>query len=223
MEKMMSDDDDIVKLKKRFKWVSVACIFFAVHFVAVNLFPSYFFYDRIIGNSYNTSGNYNERGNFFEKDGHRYLFGGQQEHEHFKIDNLILDDTQFHYGLGRENFPAVVNPRFEPADLASSWLNDNEAIIGISVNGESKAYPIRLLQQHEVVNDTVGGESIFASYCVLASLASVYNRKINDHEFTFAVSGYTYADMTIWGGMDAFVLWDRDTESLWWPPMGKAV
>ena len=37
------------------------------------------------------------------------------------------------------------------------------------------------------------------------------------------MSGYTYSDPDVWKGDNAFVLWDRDTESLWWPPMGKAV
>jgi hypothetical protein len=219
-----TDTERIEKLEKKLKWISVTCVLFAVHFVAVHMFPSYFFYDRIFQQRYkNLRGGGHGAEKAFEKDGHRYLYGGQQDHEHFKIDNLVLNTDQFHYGLGRENFQALVNPRFEPAHLASSWLQDSDAVIGLNVNGEQKAYPISLLTTHEVVNDTVGGDTIFASYCILANLACVYNRRINDREFTFAVSGFTYYDPAVWGGLDAFILWDRDTESLWWPPIGTAV
>ena len=44
-----------------------------------------------------------------------------------------------------------------------------------------------------------------------------------DREFTFALSGYTYYDDDVWDGMDGFVLWDRETESLWWPLIDKGV
>ena len=76
---------------------------------------------------------------------------------------------------------------------------------------------------YEVVNDEIGGRRIFAAWCALAGLGAVYDRDIGEHTFTFAVSGYTYADADVWDGFDAFVLWDRDTESLWWPPLGRAV
>lgn len=46
---------------------------------------------------------------------------------------------------------------------------------------------------------------------------------MEDHTFTFAVSGYTCGQTNVWGGRQAFVLWDRDTESLWWPTIGTAV
>jgi hypothetical protein len=62
-----------------------------------------------------------------------------------------------------------------------------------------------------------------AAYCILADLGAMYERKIGDLEFTFALSGYTYFDPEVWGGLDGFVLWDRETESLWWPLIGKAV
>lgn len=77
--------------------------------------------------------------------------------------------------------------------------------------------------RHEVVNDVVGDRPIFAVYCILADLGAVYDRHISSNALTFALSGYTYADRTVWGGRDAFVFWDRDTESLWWPLVGRAV
>ncbi len=99
----------------------------------------------------------------------------------------------------------------------------SERVIAVEINDEVKVYPINLLTQHELVNGEVGGRPIFASYCILADLGAVYDRRIGEHTYTYAVNGYTYSDPLEWGGRDAFILWDRDTESLWWPPIGKAV
>jgi hypothetical protein len=96
-------------------------------------------------------------------------------------------------------------------------------VLVLKVGDDIRVYPRELLRRHEVVNDVVGGQPVFASYCVLADLGAVYARRVKEHTFTFAVSGYTYFDPDIWDCQNAFVLWDRDTESLWWPPIGRAV
>jgi hypothetical protein len=51
----------------------------------------------------------------------------------------------------------------------------------------------------------------------------MYDRTIGGKVFTFALSGYTYFDPDVWDGLDGFVFWDRETESLWWPLIGEAV
>jgi hypothetical protein len=51
----------------------------------------------------------------------------------------------------------------------------------------------------------------------------VYERNYGGEELTFALSGYTYFDSLVWDGIDGFVFWDRETESLWWPLIGKAI
>ena len=86
-----------------------------------------------------------------------------------------------------------------------------------------KAYSIKDLTRHEVVNDVLNGQPIMAAYCILADLGAIYERNYDDQELTFALSGYTYFDKDVWNGLDGFVLWDRETESLWWPLIGKAV
>ena len=54
-------------------------------------------------------------------------------------------------------------------------------------------------------------------------MGAIYDRQYGDEVLTFALSGYTYYDDNVWDGLDGFVLWDRETESLWWPLIGKAV
>ncbi|NBC16180.1 MAG: DUF3179 domain-containing protein, partial [Bacteroidetes bacterium] len=164
-----------------------------------------------------------EQGKFFERDGTRYLWGGEDPEQHFVVDNLILEPEQFHYGIGREHFPALIEPAFVAAEAADAWLPDTARVLGLQVGDDVRAYPIDLLIRHEVVNDVVGGEPVFAAYCILADLGAVYDRRIDGRVHTFALSGYTYYDPEVWDGMDGFVLWDRETESLWWPLIGKAV
>ena len=73
------------------------------------------------------------------------------------------------------------------------------------------------------MNDVLDGEPIMAAYCILADLGAIYKRTYGNKELTFALSGYTYFDKDVWNGLDGFVFWDRETESLWWPLIGKAV
>ena len=77
--------------------------------------------------------------------------------------------------------------------------------------------------KHELVNDDVNGVPIMIVYCFLADLTAVYSRRYCGQELTFGVSGYTYLDEDIADALESFVLWDRDTESLWWPITEKSV
>jgi hypothetical protein len=51
-------------------------------------------------------------------------------------------------------------------------------------------------------------------YCISADLGAIYDRQYGDEVLTFALGGYTYYEPNIWNGLDAFVLWDKESESL---------
>ncbi len=178
-------------------------------------------YKSLFAAEYNQSA-LSPKGKVIVRDGIPHLWGGG-EGQHFNISNLILNPNQFNYGIGRESFPALIEPRFESAEKADKWLTDDSRILGVKIGEEVRVYPISLLIRHEVVNDVIGGKPIAAAYCVLADLGAVYNRNYKGDTLTYALSGYTYYASDVWDGRDAFVFWDRDTESLWWPPIGKAV
>jgi hypothetical protein len=160
-------------------------------------------------------------------DARPHLWAGPNDSDHFDVTEFRLDPRQLHYGLGRERFAALIEPTFTTVAEADATGRlgggGSGQVLVVKIGDEVKVYPVTALMRHEVVNDVVGGRPIFAAYCVLANLGAVYDRQMNDHTYTFGVSGYTYADVTVWDGRQAFVLWDRDTESLWWPPLGKAV
>jgi len=164
-----------------------------------------------------------KKGKFFTVGEKQMLYGGEDSTQHFDITNYTLKDEQFHYGIGREVFPALLKPEFiSVREAGSIWADSTRFIVAYAGN-EIKAYSVKDLTRHEVVNDILNGEPIMAVYCILADLGAVYDRKYGDKELTFALSGYTYYDEKVWGGLDGFILWDRETESLWWPLIDKAV
>lgn len=65
--------------------------------------------------------------------------------------------------LGREGIPAILDPVFARQG-AESNMEPAERVIGVSINGESRAYPINLMSRHEIVNDTVGGKAIAVTW-----------------------------------------------------------
>lgn len=164
-----------------------------------------------------------ELGKIFEIDGKKMLYGGERSSQHFNITRYELKDAQFHYGIGREKFPALLEPEFISVQEADSiWADSSRFLVGYS-GDEVKAYSVEDLTRHEVVNDVLNGKPIMAVYCILADLGAIYERTYGDNILTFALSGYTYYDELVWDGLDGFILWDRETESLWWPLIGRAV
>ena len=159
----------------------------------------------------------------FQRNGKKYLYGGENSNQHFDISNCSLNENQFHFGIGREEFPALLKPEFMSVQEANREYDDDARFLLLSMDGVTKAYSVEDLKRHEVVNDEINGRPIMAAFCVLADLGAIYERRLGNRTFTFALSGYTYYDDQVWDGMDGFVMWDRETESLWWPLIGKSV
>jgi Protein of unknown function (DUF3179) len=166
-----------------------------------------------------------ENGKIFTKEGVKYMYGGEDSTEHFNISNSILKDENFHFGIGRERFHALITPEFITLEEADADTNvaDSTRFLVLNINGDVRAYSVDLLTHHEIVNDVVDGQPVMAAYCVLADLGAIYDRTMGGEVFTFGLSGYTYHDDEVWDGLDGFVFWDRETESTWWPLIGKAV
>ena len=59
--------------------------------------------------------------------------------------------------LGFDAIPAILDPKFIDADEADAQMRPDELVLGLDINGESKAYSIPMLSAHEIVNDVVGG------------------------------------------------------------------
>ncbi len=125
----------------------------------------------------------------------------------------IYEKDEIKYVLPSDAIPAIKNPEFVPADEAG--LDDDEPVVGIIINGETRAYAIYLLNHHEIVNDKIGDNVFAVTWCPLANLAVVYNREIDGEEYTFGVSGKLLKN--------TLVMFDYETESLWPIVYGEAI
>ena len=66
-------------------------------------------------------------------------------------------------GPPKDGIPAILDPRFIPAQEAT-FLGDDDELIGVVENGVAKAYPLRILTWHEVVNDRLGDKPVAVTY-----------------------------------------------------------
>lgn len=65
--------------------------------------------------------------------------------------------------LPKDAIPAILSPSFDAAKKAS-WLKGSDTVVGVEINGDSRAYPVPALSRHEIVNDRVGGVPIAVTW-----------------------------------------------------------
>ncbi len=118
-------------------------------------------------------------------------------------------------GPPRDGIPAIDSPKFASVGEQRSVLAASEPVVSITINGEAKAYPLRVLTWHEIANDTVGGVPVAVTYCPLCNTAIVFERRVGGQETSFGVSGkLRNSDM---------VMYDRLTETWWQQFSGEAI
>ena len=106
----------------------------------------------------------------------------------------------------RDCIPSIDEPRFVLAGEAD-YLVDDDIVLAVTWNGEHRAYPSRIMDQHEIVNDDIAGTPIAITYCPLCGSAVGVLRTIDGKVTEFGVSGVLYnSDL---------VFYDRATETLW--------
>ncbi len=66
--------------------------------------------------------------------------------------------------LGKDAIPAILEPEFVSVSEAGYWMEPDEAVLGVSMGGEHKAYPVTMLSRHEIVNDIIGGEPVAVTW-----------------------------------------------------------
>ena len=66
--------------------------------------------------------------------------------------------------LGKDGIPAILKPVLVSADAAAEQMMPNERVLGLSINGDHRAYSLNLLSRHEIVNDTVGGKPVAVTW-----------------------------------------------------------
>lgn len=117
-------------------------------------------------------------------------------------------------GPPKDGIPPIDDPAFQPASEASG-LSDREPVMSVVIEGEARAYPLRIMIWHEIVNDTLAGQPISVTYCPLCNAAIVFERTVDGSETSFGTTGkLRNSDL---------IMYDRETESWWQQFTGQAI
>ena len=115
----------------------------------------------------------------------------------------------------RDNIRPIDAPLFESIAAADTWLDEREVGAMVTLGGEARFYPLRIISRHEVVNDVFSGLPVVVTYCPLCNSAATFDRRIAGSAVRFGVSGLLRnSDL---------VMWDSMTESLWQQITGEAI
>ncbi len=135
----------------------------------------------------------------------------------YDLNNLEIPEEEIHTLLPRDAIPALTDPKLEDAADAD-WLAPGARVIAIEVGGEAVAAPLQILTYHEIVNLSVGGEPVAATYCPLCDSATLFSRRTPTGEtgddgqpetviLEFGVSGALYNSNVL--------MYDRTHKGLW--------
>jgi len=125
----------------------------------------------------------------------------------FDLSNLqVARDRILSGGPGKDGIPALADPKTVPVGDAD-FMFDDDRVVGVTVNGESRAYPIKVLNWHECYNDGLGGVPIAVVFCPLCDSVSVVDRRVGEQVLEFGISGLLYNSNVL--------LYDRTDDALW--------
>ena len=128
---------------------------------------------------------------------------------------LVPDAELISANAGRDAIPSLTNPSTVAADAVGPQLRDTDRVLGVVQNGQARAYPLRILWWHEIINDVLGGVPIAVSYCPLTGSGLVYDPVLDGQHVTFGTSGLLFDNN--------LVMYDRTSASLWSQMMVRGV
>ena len=107
-----------------------------------------------------------------------------------------------------DGIPSLDNPKLINADEAT-YLVNSDLVFGVDINGDIRAYPLRIMGWHEMFNETIGGVPVALAYCTLCGAGILFETKVEgrDEPFIFGSSGFLYRSNKL--------MFDRQTDSLW--------
>ncbi|MCH8205838.1 MAG: DUF3179 domain-containing protein [Chloroflexi bacterium] len=118
-------------------------------------------------------------------------------------------------GPPRDGIPPIDNPKFLTPQGSEGFLGDEEPVVALVVNDDARAYPLKILNLHEIVNDEVGGVPVTVTFCPLCNSAIVFDRRLGGTVYDFGTSGHLR--------LSDLVMWDRQTETWWQQFTGEAI
>ncbi|MEL7265041.1 MAG: DUF3179 domain-containing (seleno)protein, partial [Planctomycetota bacterium] len=129
-----------------------------------------------------------------------FYYGSQTPAPKIRLDEIAWG------GVKRDGIPPLEDPKTLAVSQAT-YLDDNDVVFGVSINGDARCYPKRILAWHEMVRDTVGGIPINGVYCTLCGSMIVYDTRLDGRQYHLGTSGFLYRSNKL--------MYDRQTKSLW--------
>ena len=143
------------------------------------------------------------------------LTGLSQSKNGFDLKNSLIPHQQIlRGGPPRDGIPSLDSPKFLTSK-ESNFLHAEDRILGIVIDQQARAYPIKILNWHELVNDQIGGQSFMITYCPLCGSGVAFSSQVKGEKLVFGVSGLLYNSDVL--------LYDRSTDSLWSQILRKGV
>ncbi len=127
----------------------------------------------------------------------------------------LIDPAELIEGASFDGIPSVDEPITVTAGEAAAALAEDEQLMLVEHAGQARAYPVRSLIRHEIVNDVIGDLPVAVTWCPLCNTGITFDRRVDGRAEVFGVSGGLYRS--------AMVMFDRRTTSLWPQPLGRAV
>jgi hypothetical protein len=119
--------------------------------------------------------------------------------------DIRLDEVRWG-GVRQDGIPPLREPDMIKAEEAD-YLDDDNVVFGLEVNGDARAYPKRILAWHEMFVDNVGGVPVVGVYCTLCGSMILYESTANGVQHEMGTSGFLYRSNKL--------MYDKATQSLW--------
>lgn len=129
------------------------------------------------------------------------------------LHTIPLEDIRFG-GVPKDGIPSIDEPVFRNATDAP-FMDDTDVVIGLRINGDTRAYPLFILVWHEIVNDEVGGAPVAVTYCPLCYTSQVFDSVLDGEAVEFGTTGKLY--------QSNLLMYDRPTDTYWSQALGAAV
>lgn len=125
----------------------------------------------------------------------------------FNVRDMSIPSNQvLRGGPPRDGIPALVNP--DMISIAeATFMEDDDILMSVTSNGETRAYPYKILNWHEIVNDRIGDDAFVVTYCPLCGTGVAFDAEVNGVHHEFGVSGLLF--------QNNLLMYDRETFSLW--------
>ncbi len=119
-------------------------------------------------------------------------------------------------GVLKDGIPSLDNPTLVSV-ASAGYLKDDDLVFGVSINGDERAYPLRIMGWHEMFNEVIGGVPVALAYCTLCGSGILFETQVvgRSKPFVFGSSGFLYRSNKL--------MFDRETHSLWNQYTGKPV